>query len=100
MTKCTASWEPSDVSFQSNKALKMGGGHFTPPPYQTRVKTFISLVRFLYQILSLLNPSEEESPKSTVAGRTSRVVGATVTPPPFNHSSSEHHTTLGGVTVG
>ena len=38
MTKCTASWEPSDVSFQSNKALKMGGGHFTPPPYQTRVK--------------------------------------------------------------
>ena len=37
MTKCTASWEPSDVSFQSNKALKMGGDHFTPPPYQTRV---------------------------------------------------------------
>ena len=39
MTKCTASWEPSDVSFQSNKALKIGGDHFTPPPYQTRVNT-------------------------------------------------------------
>ena len=40
MTKCTASWEPSDVSFRSNKALKMGGDHFTPPPYQTRVNSF------------------------------------------------------------
>ena len=28
MTKCTASWEPSDVSFQSNKDLKIGGDHF------------------------------------------------------------------------
>ena len=32
MTKCTASWEPSDVSFQSNMALKIMGDHFTPPP--------------------------------------------------------------------
>ena len=41
MTKCTASWEPSDVSFQSNKALKIRDDHFTPHcPYQTRVKIF------------------------------------------------------------
>ena len=38
MTKFTTSWEPSDVSFQSNKDLKIWGDHFTPPPYQTRVK--------------------------------------------------------------
>ena len=38
VTKFTASLEPSDVSFQSNKDLKIGGDHFTPPPYQTRVK--------------------------------------------------------------
>ena len=37
VTKFTASLEPSDVSFQSNKDLKIGGDHFTPPPYQTRV---------------------------------------------------------------
>ena len=35
VTKCTESLEPSDVSFQSNKDLKIGGDHFTPPPYQT-----------------------------------------------------------------
>ena len=38
VTKCTASWEPSDVSLQSNKELKIVGDHFMPPPYQTRVK--------------------------------------------------------------
>ena len=32
MSKFTTSWEPSDVSFQSNKDLKIGGDHFTPPP--------------------------------------------------------------------
>ena len=32
VTKCTASWEPLDVSFQSNKDLKKGGDHFMPPP--------------------------------------------------------------------
>ena len=41
VTKCTASLEPSEVLFQSNKYLKIGGDHFTPPPYQTRVKFFL-----------------------------------------------------------
>ena len=48
MTKCTASWEPSDVSFQSNKALKIGGDNFTPPPYQTRVNDVcVNIVDFV-----------------------------------------------------
>ena len=32
MSKFTTSWEPSDVSFQSNKDLKIRGDHFMPPP--------------------------------------------------------------------
>ena len=40
MTKCTASLEFSDVSLQSNKELKIGGDHFLPPPYETRVNSF------------------------------------------------------------
>ena len=38
MTKCTASWESSDVSFQSNKDLKIGGD-------QTRVKSLCEYIK-------------------------------------------------------
>ena len=46
MTNCTASWEPSDVSFQSNKDLKIGGDYFQR--FQRPKKVFVvNVFRFL-----------------------------------------------------
>ena len=53
VTKCKATWEPSDVSFMSNKYQKIGGDHFTPPPYQSRVKNIENWIfqqGFLHQV--------------------------------------------------
>ena len=64
MTKCTASLEPSDVSLQSNKDLKIWGDNFFGHPvefsffYPDMVEPLYSTMKPIYTFLTNSCPSQ------------------------------------------